>query len=509
MSDPERHLAAAGADDDLRGKSVRSAALQMVGQVAQIALMVGSGMALARLLTPRDFGVVAMVTAVSTFFLRFRDFGFNLAAVQREQLNHEQASALFWTHLRLTIGAAAIVAAMAPVLAWFFGERAVIPVTLAMAAGVLLMGVGTLPEGVLLRRMRVNVVVLAEVVGMLLSVIVAIAAALLGAGLWALVLQFVTLGAVRSAVLWSRCGWKPSRPASVSGESREGYQALLGFGGRYTAARVVEYVGRHVDSVLVGYMSGATVLGLYESAARWSYYPVLHLQIPLTRVAVAGLSRLQHDDARFVEACRRGLLPVFALIIPLLAFMAVAARDVILLLLGDQWLGAVPLFRMLAIGAMAASIARVTMWVYLARGDTRRQLTWSLVHTPLVVLAVALGTRWGAEGVAIAFAGANWLLLYPGLAYCLAGSPLSPARYLAIVARPLFASAIAAVAVVLLQPRLDAVDALIARLALALGVFVAAYLVAWVLIPGGRRAMAEVHGLTKLLRLERAQHSAV
>jgi PST family polysaccharide transporter len=496
---PERHLASATAGPELNRRSVRSGLLQLLTQGAQIALFVGSGMVLARLLTPRDFGLVAMVSAVSTFFLTFRDFGFNLATAQREELNHEQTSALFWTHLRLTSASALIVAAMGPVLARFYGEPKLILIAPALALGIVLLGVGTLPEGVLIRQMRFPAVMAAELVATAVGVTSGIVAAASGAALWSLVLQFVVLGGVRSALVWRWCGWRPMRVRGMSPESRDGYRSLLGFGGRYTAARMLEYAGRNIDRVLVGYASGAGVLGLYDSAARWSNYPLLQLQGPLTRVAVVGLSRLQSDGSSFAAAARRGLTPVLALLVPMLAFMSVAARDVLLLLLGEQWIGAVPLFRVLCIGAIAVCVARSGTWIYLARGETRRQLRWALVQTPAIIVAVAIGTRWGAVGVAVAFATANWLLLYPGLAYCLATSPMRPRDYVAMLGRPLVASAVSVAVLLASHEALGGIDHRLTRLVLALGLFTTAYTVVWLATPGGRRTLGDVLRLTSAL----------
>jgi PST family polysaccharide transporter len=149
------------------------------------------------------------------------------------------------------------------------------------------------------------------------------------------------------------------------------------------------------------------------------------------------------------------------------------------------------------------------MWIYLARGDTKRQLQWTLFHTPLVIIAVAAGTRWGPLGVAIAFTVSNWLLLYPGLVFCFAGSPLTAPRYLAIVARPLVAATVGYAVLAVGYDRLEIVHSLLPRLGLALVVYLAAYLISWLSLPGGRRAIADLHGLTKLLRVERAPQSAV
>ena len=104
----------------------------------------------------------------------------------------------------------------------------------------------------------------------------------------------------------------------------------------HTGFNVLNYIGFNMDRVLIGYLRGADAMGLYDNAFRWSRYPMRQVFPPLLNVAVAGLSRLRSAPAAYREAFAKGARAVYAFVLPILAFMVVEARDVILVLLGDQ-----------------------------------------------------------------------------------------------------------------------------------------------------------------------------
>ncbi|MGB2864411.1 MAG: oligosaccharide flippase family protein, partial [Sedimentisphaerales bacterium] len=121
---------------DLKGRSVRGGAVTMGAQWAKFCLQMASMVVLARLLTPQDFGLIAMVMVVTGFVTRFKDMGLSLATVQKAEINHAQISTLFWINLLLSFGMMLIAAALAPAISWFYDEPRLTWVTLALASGI-------------------------------------------------------------------------------------------------------------------------------------------------------------------------------------------------------------------------------------------------------------------------------------------------------------------------------------------------------------------------------------
>lgn len=475
--------------NDLAGRSIRSAFLQITGQSAQIVLMLVSAILLARLLTPEDFGLFAMALSLILFVGSFRGFGLPLAALQARTLEPERADALFWLNLKLTAGSTLFVALMAPVLAWFYGEDRLIGILLVAAVGLFAQGVISQHEAHLMRIMRFGGIAASEVGALLVGLVAAVAAALLGWGYWALVLQMLAYSLVKSSLVVLLARWRPAvvrRPLEL-GE-------LLAFGRNYTGFHILSSAGQNLARILVGYFHGPAALGLYENSLRWSHHPVQNAFPPLLRVAVAGLSRLQEDAAAYASATRRALLPLFSVVVPALVYVALEAQIVIPTLFGEQWTGAVPIFRVLCVAAIASSLTKATAWLYLSRGDTKRQLQWALVSTPVLGLGAVLGVPWGAFGVAMGFTVATCALTYPGLVFCLARSPLSVRDFLGTFSRPALASTAGAVALGACRIATDFGPPACALL------FVAVYLACWTGLPGGRREWAEIAEAARLLR---------
>lgn len=477
---------------NLRERSVRSGFIQIGAQGVQLTLMIGSAMVLARLLTPGDFGLLAMVSSLTAFVVSFRDFGFPMATVHRQRVDHSQISALFWVNLKLNMLIALLMALMAPALARFYGESRLTAITLVMAVGIFCSSLADQHKSLLTRQMRFGRLMLIEVGSLLTGIVVGIGAALLGAGYWALVFQFLASAFTRSVATWLVCGWCPAWQAWRLRTLNPDLRSMLSYGAHLTGFRVLAHIGLNLDRVLVGYFSGAAAVGVYDNAYRWSLYPVQQVYPSLLSVAVSGLSRMQDDPKAYRASFKKALLPVFGLVMPALAFMFMEAQNVILVLLGDQWSEAVPLFRILCIAGFAVSMTRVTKWLYLSRGETKRQFRWGLISTPVMVLAVAIGARWGAFGVALGFTVATCLLTYPSIAFCLKTSHLSMRDFLGTVWRPALASVAAAFLLLAVGAVIPSGRSVAVGLLVKLAVFGLAYLSLWVGMPGGKQAAADV-----------------
>ena len=494
----DRHVSIEMLRADLRGTSVRSGFIQFGAQGIQLALNFGSGMVLARLLAPEDFGLLAMVYSLTSLVITVNDFGFAMAAVHREHLDHRQVSALFWVSLKLNSLTWLFVACMAPVLAWFYGEQRLVAITLAMSVGIFVLALTTQHQSLLVRQMRFREIRSAELGAQVLGIIAGIAAALLGAGYWALVYQFLTASASKGVAMWRVSGWRPARYSDVAGAHPPEIASMISYGRHLTGFRILSEIGRNLDRVLVGYLSGPGAAGLYDNSYRWSLYPVQQIFIPITSVAVAGLSRVRHQPAIYRAWCQAGLLPVFSLAMPAVTFMFVEARSVILVLLGEQWLAAVPLFRVLCIAAFASSMTSATRWLYLSQGETRRQLRWALIYTPVMVVAVCAGVPWGPYGIAIGFTTGTCLLTYPSIAFCLKTSHLTIGDFFSSVARPALSSLAAGTLLVAGGSWLTQ-DIVVLDVIAKLFAFAVAYFIIWVGAPGGRQAMLDVGRLVRVV----------
>ena len=475
---------------NLKQKSIQSSLITFGSQPLKLIIGIGSTAILARLLTPGDFGLLAMIAPLFSLVDSLSNFGLETAVVQKEDLNRQQASVIFWRSLKINSLLIGVTALLAPVVAWFYHEERLTGMILGLAVGAFSVCLAFLHKSLLKRQMRFGTLTIIELISLILSSIVAIAAAKIGWGYWALVLQLAVMQVIQSIAQWLVCDWRPSKYVPDDKLNAE-LDSTMSYGKHLTGFRFLTRIGMHLDRILIGYISGASVLGLYSVAYKWAYFPFEQVYFPMFDVAVSSLSRVQHDSDLYRSYARLGLMPIFAFCFPALAFSFVEARNIILLLLGEQWLEAVPLFRLLAIAVYVVSMYRVTKWLYVSAGQTQRQFRWALIYTPTMILAVVIGAKWGAYGVAMGYMLGICFLTYPAVNYCLKFSPLGWVNFLAVVWRPFVASILAAVCLYLVRNLLSSDLALVEFLLRSISYGIG-YIVLWLLLPGGWRSTIKI-----------------
>ncbi len=474
---------------DLKGRSIRGGAVTMVAQGAKFFLQIGSTIVLARLLTPQDFGLIAMVAAVTGFVVMFKDMGLSMATVQKTEINHRQISTLFWINVVLSLGVMLVTAALAPVIAWFFNEPRLTWITLALASAFIFGGFTIQHQALLRRQMRFRSLAVVEIISISVGILAAIMAAFYGAGYWSLVIKQLA-GAITIAIgVWVACGWRPGLPVR-----RSGVHEMLVFGGNLTGFNVINYFARNADKILVGRFCGSGILGLYSKAYSLLMLPISQIRGPLTSVAIPALSRIQDDTKRYTSYYTKLILLLSFISMPLVVFLAICSKSVIHILLGDQWLGASRIFQILAITAFIQPVWSTAIGVVLlSLGQSGRLLKFGIFNSLVVVLSFAVGIRWGAIGVASAYAVASYLVLFPSLWYCLRFTSISTAIFLKAVARPAIASLVVALAILLASPFLvKQWDIVIVCANLAIGF--CAYFLVWSLMPGGMQILRDFYG---------------
>jgi PST family polysaccharide transporter len=380
------------------------ALVTMGGQVAKIVVQFGGVILLARLLTPRDYGLVTMVLAIVGVGEVLRDFGLSSAAIQARHLSRGQRDNLFWINTMIGLVLAAIVFLMSDRIAAFYGEPLLHDLAQAIALTFLLNGLTTQYRAHLTRELRFKRLTAAEVGGQLAGLAVAVVLALAGYGYWALVVQQIVQAAVILVVMVAAARWLPGLPkrdAEVRG--------FLRFGGNVMASQLLAWLSNNVGQILIGNRLGAAPLGLYNRAFALVAMPLTQLNAPATSVALPVLSRLQGDPARYAAFLLRGQAALMHFLIAVFAFACAQAGPLIVLALGARWAEAVPMFQALAIGAVFQCAGYAAYWVFMSKGLTASQLRYAVVSRTLVIACIAFGAQWGALGVAMGYAAGSAL----------------------------------------------------------------------------------------------------
>lgn len=391
---------------DLSRRAVRGASVVYLGQGARLVLQVASTAVLARLLSPHDYGLLAMVMAVVGVGEIFRDFGLSTAAIQAESLDQGQRATLFW----LNTGIGAVLTGIgffgAPLIADGFGYPELVGMTHALAFTFLLNGMAAQYRAQLIRDLRFTTTTVRDVISQIVGVAIAIIAALLGAGFWALVAQQLAQAVVGLLILVSATRWLPVRPGPV-----RSVWPMIHYGWNLAASQLVGYLNSNVDTLTVSFRFGATPLGLYSRGFQLLMRPLGQLRGPTNNIAVPVLSKLRADPDRARGYVIKGQLIFGYTLVPGMAVVFAAATPIVLIFLGAQWGQTGPIVAALACAGSFETLAYVGSWVYQARGLTPQLFRYSLISLGIKIVCVIAGSQFGLLGVAVGYA------LAPGLAW--------------------------------------------------------------------------------------------
>jgi O-antigen/teichoic acid export membrane protein len=417
---------------DLKGRSVRGVVVTLTSQGTLFLIQSISTVVLARLLTPADFGLVAMVTAVSELAAPFGELGLSQATIQHKEISHAQVSTLFWINVAIGLALTLVMAALGPVLARFFGDPRLKAITALMSLTFLIAGVKAQPEALLRRQMRFSSLAIRNVASLGLAVSVAIAIAWRGAGYWAIVTVPLTAQFTQMAISWFMVKWRPGLP-------RRGTQvgSMVAFGGNLAASLVIFGVHRNVDNILIGWYWGAGPLGLYSRAYSLLMLPLRQLNAPIAGVAVPAFSRIQGSPERFARYYLRAISLLVWVGAPLFGFLFVGAEPVIRLTLGRQWHEAAPVFQILAISGLAQLILQSTVWLFVSRGESDRLLKLLLTISPVIIGGFVFGLPFGIKGVALCYSLVLIAILPWILKYTFRGTSLTLQRLGRVIIYPI------------------------------------------------------------------------
>jgi lipopolysaccharide exporter len=361
---------------------------------------------LARLLPPAAFGVVAMAGLALRFGQYFAQLGLASALVQRPELSEKDISGANWLCWGLGGAFTALFFVAAPLFAKVFSTPELTLVMEVMAVNFLLVGGSVAPLAMLRRELKFRAVAFVDVVSYVIGYgVVGLSLAFAGAGVWSLVAaslvqSVVQLAAGLFAARHEMAYRWPGLPST----------AVLNFGYRVSVIGFLEFLATNMDSFGVGLALGATSLGYYSRGYNLAYLPAFYLMSSLSRVLQSSYSRIQGEIKRLRRSFFESVALLGAATIPLSFGLMGASREVVLCLLGPQWLPAVPVVAVMCLAAPLSALTRVGETIAEATAQLNQKLVIRAGHvTVFVGLLVALA-RFGIVGFAAAFASSEFVV---------------------------------------------------------------------------------------------------
>ncbi len=363
---------------------------------------------LARLLAPESFGIVGMAMVVIGFVNTLGDLGLGAALIQRKHIDEGHKDSAFWLSFGMGAVLFAVCAAASPLLARVYREPRVAGVIMLAACTLLISPLFSTHITLLRRELRFPTVAKVEALRSLASGAASVAAAVGGLGYWAIPLGPLVGQIIAFPIYWTAEKFRPGLRGSWQ-HARELFKFSLFVAG----GGAINFLSANVDYLVVGRMLGAGALGVYTLAYQIITLPLVQISSLFNQVMFPVFSAAQDDleqsGKAYLDISRSLALVGF----PILGWIGVVAPDLLFVIYGDKWLGAVVPLRILCVAGAVKSVGTFVGVVYRSQGRSYVEFYWNIAWLILLSSAVLFGVRWGAEGVAWAISG----LCVPGVLF--------------------------------------------------------------------------------------------
>ncbi len=358
---------------------------------------------LARLLTPEDFGLMAMAMVFIGLGDHLNQLGISAAIVQADKIDDHDLSTLLWLMLGINGVLLLGIAAAAPYIASFYQRPELTPIVLTLSMAFVASGIRIVPEAVLTKELEFDKLSKAEIAGSLTAMVIGPMLALMGFRVWALVAAILLNHTVVSAVVW---WYRPILPLGFIDLHR--IRRFLGFGLYVTGSRILWYVYSQSDRLLIGKLLGAGALGIYQMTLTLVDVAVSNVSTIANTVSYPAYAKVQKETQRLREHFLSVTKYVAMVSFPALAGLIVVREDFVLVILSEKWQSMLSVLTILAVVAMARSIGTLITPLLNAIGRPDLNFLLSLVNVVVFPAAFLFSVQWGIVGVATA-----WLVLYP------------------------------------------------------------------------------------------------
>ena len=392
------------------------------------AIAIGTVLIMARLLGPTEFGLYSIASAIVFIGATFADQGFSVALVQRREVTSRDLHSVFWFSLSLGLLFALGMAATAVPFSIWFDSPELEPIMLALAPAVPIMAVGGLLNAQLTHALRFRALAWLSVLSAAVGAAFGIAMAASGYGVWSLVGQVLV-----GNLLGLAGGFAASRYRPLPVFDAAAARSLWRFGLWSLAGGLIGQVAQRATPLLIGLVFAPANVGLFGLGRRLMEVLQYLVTAPIAQVAIPVMAKLQDDRVRVATVARNGLQALFAIVAPLFLLMAMAGPDALVWLLGDKWLGTVPLLPGLAASALFGCLSWYCASTLLALGHPKLRVMLPAIGLATALIVVPTLADEGMVAIAWGFAVGSAINGLVAVALLTAIMPLAPIRLLTAI----------------------------------------------------------------------------
>lgn len=345
-----------------------------------------SGIILARLLTPYDYGCIGMLTIFITLAEVFIDSGFGSALIQKKRPTQEDYSTIFFWNLGMAFFLYAVLFFTAPLIARFYKIPLLSSVLRIQGVVLFIYAFNIVQRNQLQKKLHFRVLSIVSIVTSLTALAITVFMAYSDCGVWSLVAQNIILVATPTLFFWFYVKWRPVRVFS-----KKSFHELFSFGVYMFLTQLVTRFGQQIRGLIIGRVYNASTMGYYSKAFGTEKLASHSISQVLGQVTYPIYAELQDDKARMINVLKQMSSTVAYLTFPFLLILILTAKPLFLLLYSDRWLNSVPYFQIICIGGIANCLQSVNLQTISAIGKSRVMFIWALIKQGVGLVLVICG----------------------------------------------------------------------------------------------------------------------
>ena len=372
--------------ESLKNKTVKGVGWSFVDNIANSGITFLVGLVLARLLTPAEYGIMAMITIFIAISTSIVDSGFSNALIRKQDAGRVDYSTVFFFNLGVSAVLYAVLYVGAPRIAAFFKEPLLEDVMRVIGWVLIINALAIIPRTLFVKAVNFRTQTKVSLIASLSSGAVGIGMALGGMGVWSLVGQQLSRQLMNTVFLWVYGKWRPSLEFSV-----RSFRELFGFGSKLLLAGLLNTVFKEIYSLVIGRCYTSAQLGQYTRAQQFNTIFSSNLTAVVQRVSYPVLSSIQDEPARLKEAYRRVIKVTMLVTFACMLGLAAVAKPLIVLLIGEKWLPAVSLLQIICFSGMFYPLHAINLNVLQVKGRSDLFLRLEIIKKFLAIGPLLLG----------------------------------------------------------------------------------------------------------------------
>lgn len=349
--------------ESLKNKTVKGVFWSAVERFSVAGISFLFGLVLARLLSPSDYGVIAMLNIFMAISQTFIDSGFSSALIRKPDRTETDNATAFYFNIVVGVVCYLVLLGAAPLIARFYDEPILVPVTRVIGLNLLLNSLCVVQQALLTVRIDFKTQAKISLTATILSGVIGIVLAYKGYGVWALVVQSVSAALFRMVLLWLLAQWRPQARFSKSS-----FRVLFSYGSKLLASGLLDTVYNNLYTIVIGKKFTSASLGVYARADHLAQFPAVNITGILQRVTFPVLSTIQTEDERLRVNYRKFLRLSAYVVFPLMMGLAAVADPLIRWILTDKWEAAIPLLQILCFALMWYPIHAINLNLLQVKG---------------------------------------------------------------------------------------------------------------------------------------------